>query len=239
MPTKAEISGLRALRDKKHREAEGLFVIEGAKVVAELLAAGHRFEKIYATPEWTGPCTHPLSPADMARISHYPTPSTVLALGRIEHHPLAPGDLSSGLSLALDGVQDPGNVGTLLRLADWYGLPRVLLSPNCADLHSQKVLNASMGSFARVRVHVLDLAAALASCPVPVLGCDLAGEDLHHCNPGPAAVLVIGSEGRGLSEAVRAHVTRFITIPKIGAAESLNAAVAGAIACDNLLRNRG
>jgi TrmH family RNA methyltransferase len=143
-----------------------------------------------------------------------------------------------GLTLALDGVQDPGNVGTLLRIADWYALDRVVLSPDCADLFSQKVINASMGSFARVTVHNVPLALLLAGVPAatPVLGCDLIGTDVHTLSPLKNAVIVIGSEGRGLSSAVKACITQFVTIPRYGAAESLNAGIAAAIVCDNLRR---
>jgi TrmH family RNA methyltransferase len=112
----------------------------------------------------------------------------------------------------------------------------VLLSPDCADLFSQKVINASMGSFARVTVHTALLAEALADVKAPVLGCDLTGDEVHALPPLRDAVLVIGSEGRGLSAAVRPRVTRCVTIPRYGAAESLNAAVAAAIVCDNLRR---
>ena len=172
----------------------------------------------------------------MARLSHYPTPSNVLAVGKIARTPLAPNALNRGLTLALDGIQDPGNVGTLLRVADWFAFDRVLLSPDCADLFSQKVINASMGSFARVAVHPTPLAEALAGVTVPVLGCDLEGTDVHALKPLRDAVVVIGSEGRGISEALRPCVTYYVTIPKFGGAESLNAAVAAAIVCDNLRR---
>ncbi|MDI1250616.1 MAG: RNA methyltransferase [Lacunisphaera sp.] len=252
--TKAELSRLRDLRDKKHREAAGLFVIEGPKVVGELLAAGFPFTEIYATEEWAGRASRPdeprltgdgsphlqlITPEEMARASHFPTPSAVLAVGKISRTPLAVGALARGLTLALDGIQDPGNVGTLLRVADWFALDRVLLSPDCADLFSQKVINASMGSFARMTVHTAPLAEALAGVTVPVLGCDLSGADVHELKPGRNAVIVIGSEGRGLSPAVSALVTQRVTIPKFGGAESLNAAVAAAIVCDNLRRTAG
>ena len=236
MPTKADLQRLRALRDKKHREALGLFVVEGEKVVAELLAAGFPFLELHATPAWTGRRTHVLTADEMARASHFPTPSSILAVGKISRPPLDPGALDRGLTLALDGVQDPGNVGTLLRLADWFAFDRVLLSPDCADLFHQKVINASMGSFARVRAHTVDLAAVLAATSAPVLGCDLAGDDVHTLPPHRDAVVVIGSEGRGLSPAVAARITRRLTIPRLGGAESLNAAVAAAIVCDNLRR---
>ena len=248
---KADFSRLRALREKKHRENAGLFVIEGDKVVGELLAAKYPFVEIYATAAWverglrtrSEPVQGPgstrvvqITDDEMKRISHFPTPSGVLAVGRITRVPLAAGALDHGLTLALDGIQDPGNVGTLLRLADWFALDRVLLSPDCADLFSQKVINASMGSFARVIVHSAPLAEALTGVKVPVLGCELAGDDVHTLKPLRDAIIVIGSEGRGISEAVRPFVTYYVTIPKFGKAESLNAAIAAAIVCDNLRR---
>jgi TrmH family RNA methyltransferase len=236
MPTKADLQRLRSLREKKNREALGLFVVEGEKVVAELIAANFPFSEIYGTPAWTGYKTHGLTPEEMARASHFPTPSSVLAVGAITRTALAPSDLNRGLTLALDGVQDAGNVGTLLRLADWFALDRVVLSPDCADLFSQKVINASMGSFVRVRAYTAELATALVGLSVPVLGCDLTGDDVHELPPLRDAVIVIGSEGRGLSPAVAALITRRVTIPRYGAAESLNAGVAAAIVCDNLRR---
>jgi TrmH family RNA methyltransferase len=239
--TKAELHRLRALREKKHRAEEGLFVVEGEKVVGELLGARFPFLTLYATPDWpaTGAdpkVVHRITAEEMDRVSHFPTPSRVLALGRIEHHPLPAGALDHGLTLALDGVQDAGNVGTLLRIADWFGFARVVLSPDCADLFHQKVINASMGSFARVMAHSVDLPTVLASVgpATPILGCDLAGDDVDRLAPLANAVVVIGSEGRGLSPTVAARVTRRITIPRFGSAESLNAAVAAGIVCHRL-----
>ena len=265
--TKADFARLRSLQEKKRRESLGLFVIEGEKVVGELLAAKFPFTEIYATEEWIGraslpdaprstaagaPIFHQITPAEMARISHYPTPSSVLAVGKIERRALTPGTLHRGLTLALDGIQDPGNVGTLLRIADWFAFDRVLLSPDCADLFSQKVINASMGSFARVKTFTAPLPEALAGANVPILGCDLQGDDVHQLKPLRDAVVVLGNEGGGLSVAVKKLVTYYVTIPRYGdkcerlgaaagarpggSAESLNAAIAAAIVCDNLRR---
>ncbi len=276
MLTKAELQRLKSLREKKHREALGLFMIEGEKVVGELLAADFPFVELYATADWLhqnpnvgglpaprgegegesefrgvraprlhGEAVPPrvtvVTPAEMERASHFPTPSRVLAVGRIQRRPLAAAELGRGLTLALDGVQDAGNVGTLLRIADWFACERVLLSPDCADLFHQKVINASMGSFARVRVHAVDLPEVLTAAaelsPAPtILGCDLEGDTVHTVSGLRDAVIVIGSEGRGLSAAVASCISRRITIPRYGQAESLNAAVAAAIVCDNLRR---
>ena len=237
MFTKAEVQRLRSLCEKRQREAQGLFVVEGEKVVTELIGTGVPFEEIYGTAAWPGKRTQEISEAEMTRISHFPTPSSVLAIGRIHRLPLPPGGLDRGLTLALDGVQDPGNVGILLRVADWYAFDRVVLSPDSADLFSQKVINSSKGSFGRVRVHTCALALALAGARAPVLGFDPSGESVHDLAPLLDAVVVVGGEGHGLSTATRAVVSRFITIPRLGGADSLNAAVAAAIICDNLRRH--
>lgn len=239
MVTRTEIQLLRSLRDKKHREVHGLYAVEGEKIVGELLAEGHPFEKVYATKAWRGERTHEIGEADMAKASHFPTPSSVFAVGRISRKPLGAGALDRGLTLALDSVQDPGNVGTILRIADWFGINRVVLSPACADLHSQKVIQASMGSFARVPAFVADLGPALKATKAPVIGCALDGKDIHKMKPVSDAVIVIGSEGRGLSAEVLRLVTFNVTIPRVGKAESLNAAVAASIVCDNLRRILG
>lgn len=245
MLTRAELQRLRSLREKKHREAAGVFVIEGEKVVGELLAARFAFSELFATPGWSAPRELPpalrvtrISEAEMARASHFPTPSPVLAIGPVVRRPVTPEALTRGRTLALDRVQDAGNVGTLLRIADWFGFDRVVLSPDSADLFHQKTINASMGSFARVAAHVAELAPLLAALPpaVPILGCDLDGDDVHTLEPLENVVVVIGSEGRGLSPAVAARLTRRVTIPRYGQAESLNAAVAAAIVCAQLRR---
>jgi TrmH family RNA methyltransferase len=238
MLSSAEMRGLRSLRDKKHREELGLFAVEGENAVREAVAAKFPFEEIYATDAWRGDRTQFVTPEEMARLSHFPTPSSVFAVGRLHRAPLPDGALARGLTLALDGVQDPGNVGTLLRIADWFALDRVLLSPDCADLFSPKVLQASVGSFARVAAHTGELAVLLAGLPVPVLGCELDGTDVHALPALRDAVIVIGSEGRGLRPAVAAFLTQRVTIPRLGGAESLNAAVAAAVVCDNLRRPR-
>jgi TrmH family RNA methyltransferase len=241
MLTKAEIQRLRSLQEKKHREATGLFAIEGEKVVSELIAEGFLLAEIYATKAWRGRVegTREVTVMEMERISHFPTPSSVLAVGRIARPVLAAGELNRGFTLALDGVQDAGNVGTLLRIADWFAFDRVVCSPDCADIFGQKAINASMGSFSRVKVFTTPLVDALADVRVPVLGCDLDGRDVHTLTKLSAAVVMIGSEGRGLSEAAMRCVTERVTIPRFGRAESLNAAVAAAIVCDNLRRMAG
>lgn len=242
--TKAELSRVRSLKEKKHREERRLFVVEGEKVVRELLQSGFPLVELYATQpaEFRAASipVHAITEEEMSRISHFPTPSTALAIGRLERKALVDGELQSGLTLALDGLQDAGNVGTLLRIADWFGFDRVLLSPDCADLFSQKVINASMGSFSRVRTFSTDLAKALGGVGpgIPVYGCDLQGTPVAEVRPARDAIVVIGSEGRGLTPAVAVRLTERVTIPRFGAAESLNAAVAAGIVCAQLRMGR-
>lgn len=243
MPTNAELRHLRRLHEERYRRDAGLFLVEGDKSVREFLKSGRFDLTFYALESWVGAADPGkivrVTPEEMIRISHFPSPPEVIAVGRVAIDALQPGALDRGLTLALDTVQDPGNVGTILRTADWFGVDRVVLGDGCADPFSQKVVNASKGSLARVRVHRADLAAALAGVRAPVFGCDLAGEDIHTLEAPRDAVIVIGSEGRGLSDAVRARVTRFVTIPVRGSAESLNAALAVAVICDNWRRITG
>jgi TrmH family RNA methyltransferase len=249
MLSAAEIKRLQRLRDdERFRRDENVFIVEGDKAVREFVDFGRFTGDLYVTPDWNGwqrePSAHEHSynfhettVAEMARVSHLPSTSSILAvLVRPMPPPLDLAQLRLGFTLALDAVQDPGNVGTIIRIADWYGFERVLLGEGCADPFSQKVVNASKGSLARAELHRVDLPAVLGAAGMPVLGCDLDGADLHQFAAPSAAVVVIGSEGRGLSAAVRAAVTQRVTIPAFGRAESLNAAVAAAIVCDNLRR---
>ena len=249
MLSAVEIKHLQRLRDEeRYRRNESVFIVEGDKAVREFISSGRFSGDLYVTPDWAGwkrepsdheqPYTfHETTDAEMARISHLPSPSSILAvLARPVPAPLDPAQLRLGFTLALDAVQDPGNVGTIIRIADWYGFDRLLLGEGCADPFSQKVVNASKGSLARAELHRVDLPATLATAGVPVLGCDLDGESIHTLAAPATAIVVVGSEGRGLSPAVRAAITQRVTIPTYGRAESLNAAVAAAIVCDNLRR---
>jgi len=250
--TKTQLQRLRALRDRRGRDASGLFVVEGEKVVGELLASAFPLVELYATGSWAGSVAdhatgtprlpiHRVTTGEMGRISHFPTPSSVLAVGRISRPLLAPRALDTGFTLVLDAVQDAGNVGTLLRIADWFAFDRVVLSPECADIYNQKAINASMGSFARVPTHVTDLPELLSTVAtdVAILGCDLNGDDVHALPPLRHAVVVIGNEGHGISPGVAVRLTRRVTIPRYGRAESLNAAIAAAIVCDTLRHRAG
>lgn len=243
MVTKAEISLVRSLADKKGRAEHGLFVAEGPKLVAEALASGLRVGRIYGLPEMA--CAgdfRPASHSELERMSALRTPQGILALIEIPRRPM-PSALGEELTLALDGIQDPGNMGTILRIADWFGIREVVCSPDTADCYNPKAVQASMGAVLRVSVHYGPLVELLAGVN-HIYGAMLEGDNIYTADlgPRPAGVLVMGNEGNGISPAVAATLTRKLHIPPYPpgtpTSESLNVAAATAIICSEL-RRRG
>jgi len=252
MISKALGKYVQSLHQKKYRQRHGAFLVEGGKSVLELLSSNLETEHVLATLEFIDqnraqlPRQVPLAVATEQELTHLgtlATNTTALAVVRLPSPlPLLPTVPEGALLLALDEVRDPGNLGTLLRLADWYGLPGVVLSPGCADAYSPKTVAASMGAFARVPVWEQDLAAWLPTlgAEVPIYGADLHGDNVHSLALQPRGVLVMGSESHGLTPAVEAALTRRLHIPRGagGAGESLNVAISGAILLDNFFRNQ-
>ncbi len=237
MLTAAQRKDIIALRRKPGRDDRRRFLVEGPKLVAELLASGWAVERIVAVAAWAEgrdlPCPlHVVPDAELERVSAMETPNQVLAVACMPAAtppPVAP----AGLLLALDGIQDPGNLGTILRTADWFAVEGIVCSPDCADRFNPKVVQASMGAVFRVPLAVAPLAPWLGGLPaaVDIAGAFLDGENAYAtAHPAPA-VLVLGSEGRGISEPVAARIRRRITIPRPGRGESLNAAIAAALLC--------
>ena len=246
MLSKAKTKLIRSLEVKKRRDAEGLFVAEGPKAVESLCAA---FEPVFvaAEPGWLaarrglvgGAEVAEASPAELAAAGFQKTPQSVLALFRKP----AAGRLDiagGGLYLALDGVQDPGNVGTIVRTAHWFGLAGVVCSPATADVFSPKAVQSTMGSLGAVPVFYSPLPQLLSSLPagVEVCGAVLGGEDVYAAGAPRSGVLVLGSEGRGISPEVLPMLTRRVTIPAFSPQppDSLNVAVAAAVLCSEARR---
>ena len=222
----SRIKLIRSLRDKKFRDEYGLFVVEGEKMVRELCDSGYELEAIYREEE--------IGSAMMERISLCSSASPVLALTRIPKRDSRDSQPAPGLCLALDSVRDRGNVGTILRSADWFGVSRVYLSEDCADIYNPKVVQASMGSLFRVKISVCDVAELcrnFRSVGKDVFGTVLDGEDIYRCELPDEGLIVMGNESRGISEAVRRELSRRLRIPSFGGsrAESLNVAVATAV----------
>ena len=250
MVSKALAKYVQSLHQKKYRQRHGAFLVEGGKSVIELLSSDLTTEHLLLTPEFAATLPplrlartpHALLPAaDLTRLGTLALNDTALAVARLPAEtPLPPALAQNQLLLALDEVRDPGNLGTLLRLADWYGLPGVVLSASCADAYSPKTVAASMGSFVRVPVWPRDLPAWLATLPAstPIYGADLHGSNVHRSALAPVGVLVMGSESHGLTPAVAACLTQRLHIPRGpgSRAESLNVAISAGILLDNFFR---
>jgi len=242
---------LTALQVKKYRQKYRKFIVEGEKMVAELLAQQRvGVSALFATAAWmeqNAPIlsaflekTTLVTETELKKISTLSTPNSVLAIAEMPADPASILNsqfsiLHSPFSIAfyLDGLQDPGNVGTILRTADWFGMPAMFCSPDCADVFSPKVVQASMGAVLRVPTAELPLADLLAALPpdTPVMGAVLGGQNVFEVKLPAHGLLVIGNEGRGLSPETERLLTHRLTIPRHpqGRAESLNAAVAAGI----------
>ncbi len=219
----AEIKFVKSLSQKKFRDEYGVFAVEGEKLVQEALKSGFEVEKVFRKEE--------IGEAAMARISALSSPSPVLALVRIpESRMEAPRD---GLYLALDGIRDPGNLGTILRIADWFGIDAVYASEDTVELYNPKVVQATMGAVFRVKFYVCDIPSLCSSYPGPVYGTFLDGENMYGKELSSRGIIVIGNEANGISAATAACVSERLYIPPFPAddpgSESLNAAVATAI----------
>ena len=247
MLTKADIRLVRSLADKRARTDEGLFVAEGGKLIGELRASTLRIRRIYALDGvFAGEDVTTVSPKEMERLSLLKTPSDSLALVEIPRRRLDPAKLRRSLVLALDDVQNPGNLGTIVRLADWFGIGDVVCSEATADCFNPKVVQATMGAILRVRVHYCDLEAYLAAeraAGTPIYGTFLEGENIYGTTLTEEGVVVMGNEGRGISQAAARAVTHKLFIPPYPAdrrgSESLNVAMATGIVCSEFRRRAG
>lgn len=236
MISKNQIKFVRQLEQKKYRKKEGLFVAEGPKVVGDLLRAGFKAHTIFATNEWDsqGQTFQEVSDEELRRVSFLQHPQRVLALFFI---PTESVPSVSSLSLALDDVQDPGNLGTIIRIADWFGIDTIYCSENTADAWSPKVVQATMGSIARVNIIYTDLQELISKAQVPVYGTLLDGQDIYTQELSKEGIIVMGNEGNGISAPIRKLINRRLLIPQFHEGpESLNVAIATAITCSEFRR---
>lgn len=236
MISKNQIKFVRQLEQKKYRKKEGLFVAEGPKVVGDLLRAGFKAHTIFATSEWEsqGQAFQEVSDEELRRVSFLQHPQRVLALFFIPTESIPS---VSSLSLALDDVQDPGNLGTIIRIADWFGIDTIYCSENTADAWSPKVVQATMGSIARVNIIYTDLQELISKAQVPVYGTLLDGQDIYTQELSKEGIIVMGNEGNGISAPIRKLINRKLLIPQFHEGpESLNVAIATAITCSEFRR---
>ena len=231
MLSKKEIKDIQSLSHKKFRKELKLFIAEGPKIVSELWQLiPSQFERIYATGNWEGHASDDITvmvtDQELEKISELKTPNQVLAVIRqFENYEPE----CSGLTLYLDAIQDPGNLGTIIRIADWFNIGQVVCNGGCADMYNPKVIQSTMASMARVHVYYDEDGSWLSKQQVPIYAATLDGSNLRDQPKIKEGILVIGNESRGISEQVMKLATKKITIPKTGNAESLNAAVATGI----------
>ena len=239
MLSKNQIKLIKSLESKKFRKREGLFVAEGPKVVGDLLRAGYQPHAIFSTE--SRPDAELITDDELHRISFLQHPQEVLAVFHIPTPQESSNfHLPADICLALDGVQDPGNVGTIIRIADWFGITHIYCSPDTADVYNPKVVQATMGSLAHVQITYCDLVPLLRDAAVPVYGTLLDGQDIYQQPLSREGVIVMGNEGNGISPEVRQLVSHKLLIPNFNknaeTAESLNVAIATAITCSEFRR---
>jgi TrmH family RNA methyltransferase len=234
-----------SLKQKKYRALHRRFIVEGEKSVAEFLTASFPAEIILALPEWTEKnpqwkklyAVEEINPVQLRRLSSLVAPAPVIMIAKIPDRSIADTEIERSFSIALDGINDPGNLGTIIRIADWFGIANIFCSPDCAEVFSPKTVQASMGSLARANVFETNLTDVFTRFKrVPVFAASLKGKSVFEMKSQTPAFLLIGNESHGISAALQNFVTEHVTIPRIGQAESLNAAVATGIICAMLTR---
>lgn len=251
-----KIKHLNALQIKKYRNLHGEYIIEGDKLVSDILSEGvTRFNQLIATKEWLAQnqgiihlhLVDEIIEADIrdiARVSALETPSPVLAVLDLDRPTPDPHELSLNWSLALDDIQDPGNLGTIIRTADWFGISHILCSPNCVDCYNPKVIQSSMGALLHVKVYYTELGGILGALTqdpsYPVFGTFITGTSVYDLTPSKPGIIIFGNESRGISHSLQGFIRCGITIPATAVKrhhiESLNVASAVAIICAFLVR---
>lgn len=221
-------------------------MVEGYKSVTEFINSAYQVDTIYHTPALAPKLLNlsrkinfqEISLNELEKISTLKTPQEVIGLVKIPIWPvLNYNSLKQKFSLVLDSIQDPGNMGTIIRTADWFGIHDIICSEDTVDVYNPKVVQATMGSLARVNVHYVNLAEVLPQIELPVFGAMLNGENVYNADFGNEGLLVMGNEGNGISPGIERLINTAITIPRAGNAESLNVAIATAILCSEIKRN--
>ncbi len=244
MISKQQAKYVKSLKLKKYRKNASAFTVEGAKNVIELLQSDYEILHLFVTEKFLAMYGNLMNPTatfivcrqqDLEELGSFETNEYAMAVAAMK--PQQTALKNDPLVLVLDNINDPGNLGTIIRIADWYGINQIVASYETADFYNPKVINASMGSFTRVSVNYRDLTDFFASNHGrKVYGAYLDGSDIHTVQFNSPAVIVMGNESQGISMEISQFIDHKITIPRIGKAESLNVAVSTAIICDNFFR---
>jgi TrmH family RNA methyltransferase len=244
--SKSDIKYIQSLAHKKFRDEERLFIVEGVKMVEELISsASDNIDRVFATKNWVerqlpntvvNKLTVVIEEHELAKISQHKTPNEVLALVKF---PKFENEYNTDnkLTLVLDQIQDPGNLGTIIRTCDWFGINQIVCSLDTVDNYNPKVIQSAMGSILHVEVIYKSLPTFLSTVQdIPIYAAVLNGKSIHDIAIAKPSLLLIGNESNGISKEVLAFATEKITIPKLGQAESLNAAIASGIIISALLK---
>lgn len=245
MLSKSQISFVSSLHQKKYRKEHNLFLVEGSKSIVEFINSGYQIEEIYCLDEAIAKLSilsgkiklKPVDRHELKKLSTLTTPQDALALVNIPVTTIPPvKSFGNKLSLVLDCIQDPGNLGTIIRTADWFGFTELVCSTDTVEAFNPKVVQATMGSLARVKIYYTDLPVLFEKSGLPVFGAFLGGKSIYETRWPNEGFIVLGNEGNGITEATAKFVTEKITIPKFGEAESLNVAISAAIFCTEIKR---
>jgi TrmH family RNA methyltransferase len=246
MFSKNKAKFIKSLQIKKFRTEYQQFLVEGAKSVLELINSDYVINDLLVTENFQKEYASALSKrniqptvikeSELSNISSFSSNNSALAIVSMkENKSLFIKNNEWGI--ILDDIKDPGNMGTIIRIADWYGIHKIICSETSADFYNPKVISSSMGSFTRVNIFYCDLKTFLPSVQQPVYAADLEGKDVHQYSFSSGGYLLMGNESEGLSTEVKKYITEKIHIPRYGYAESLNVAIATAIICDNIKRS--
>jgi TrmH family RNA methyltransferase len=242
MISKANIKFIKSLQIKKYRKQEQCFVVEGAKSVHELMNSDFETTMVVGTAEFLSNLNKKtkaeiveVSIKELEGLGEFQTNESALAVARTKPNKELKIEANE-FALVLDDIRDPGNLGTIIRTADWYGIQKIIASEETADFYNAKVISATMGSFTRTEIFYVNLEDYLSRSSHKIYGAFLDGLDVHKLDFGKGGLIVIGNESKGISAGVGKYVTDKITIPRFGKAESLNAAIATAVICDNVRR---
>jgi TrmH family RNA methyltransferase len=241
MISKNNLKFVHQLEQKKYRRKEGVFVAEGPKVVGDLMTAGFVPRMLFAVEEWIKKeqteYAQEVTEEELRKLSFLQHPQQVLGVFEIPASSTCNSISDNKLYLALDGVQDPGNLGTIIRLADWFGINTIFCSEDTADVWNPKVIQATMGSIARVEVVYTDLKQLIVQANMPIYGTLLDGQNIYEQELTKYGIIVMGNEGNGISPEIRQLITNKLLIPKFQEGpESLNVAIATAITCSEFKR---
>lgn len=247
MLSKAQISLITSLQNKKFRTQHQLFIVEGIKSILEFVNSSYIVQKIYATEEAKTKLDkipdnikfEEVSTLEFNKISNLKSPQGALALVKIPTlDKLKIEDLAGKHSIILDDVQDPGNLGTIIRTAEWFGIENIICSIGTVDAFNPKVVQATMGSLSRVNIHYIDITAFLNEIEIPTYGALLEGQSIYKTDFGKQGLIIMGNEGNGIRKEIINKINYSVTIPRIGQAESLNVAVATTIFCSEISRQK-